>query len=222
MAGEKLTKNPRRLAARRALEDSRPQPLAPQPSQRNEPVRPRQLHQRPGQRLDQLRGLLPLRVVFPWLCASTSISFDGRCSRPLAHAPTHQQPTCGRRMTGDCHVRSCERGRVRLPPATHQKGGRWPNGQPDETHEKPKGQRAVPDGTPNNQRPTSPPEQIHTTRSTPAQPPKHPAPHTAYTPNIQTTAPLTPPNTATPEDSPRSAQTLSQRSYHYSLSAIYL
>ena len=35
-------------------------------------------------------------------------------------------------------------------------GGRWPDGQPDETHEKPKGQRAVPPGTPNNQRPTSP------------------------------------------------------------------
>ena len=25
-------------------------------------------------------------------------------------------------MTGDCHVRSCESGRVRLPPATHQNG----------------------------------------------------------------------------------------------------
>ena len=38
----------------------------------------------------------------------------------------------------------------------HLIGGRWPDGQPDETHEKPKGQRAVPDGTPHNQRPTSP------------------------------------------------------------------
>ena len=35
-------------------------------------------------------------------------------------------------------------------------GGRWPSEQPDETHEKPKGQRAVPPGTPTNQRPTSP------------------------------------------------------------------
>jgi len=38
-------------------------------------------------------------------------------------------------------------------------GGRWPSEQPDETHEKPKGQRAVPPGTPTNQRPTSPPVQ---------------------------------------------------------------
>ena len=35
-------------------------------------------------------------------------------------------------------------------------GGRWPTGKPDETHEQPEGQRAVPDDTPNNQRPTSP------------------------------------------------------------------
>ena len=28
-------------------------------------------------------------------------------------------------MTGDCHVRFCESGRGRFPPATHLKGGRW-------------------------------------------------------------------------------------------------
>jgi len=29
-------------------------------------------------------------------------------------------PDCGSRMTGDCHVRFCESGRGRFPPATHQ------------------------------------------------------------------------------------------------------
>ena len=82
----------------------------------------------------------------PWQCASTSISFDGRCtsssdcgvsrsrhgrgsmrcdSTTRACSPTgicSRAPTadCRGRMTGDCHVRSCESGRVRLPPATHQ------------------------------------------------------------------------------------------------------
>jgi hypothetical protein len=33
-------------------------------------------------------------------------------------------------MTGDGHVRFCESGRGRLPPATHLKGGRWRSGTP--------------------------------------------------------------------------------------------
>ena len=39
--------------------------------------------------------------------------------RPLGPYPTHRRPTCGSRMTGDCHVRFCESRGVRLPPATY-------------------------------------------------------------------------------------------------------
>ena len=46
-------------------------------------------------------------------------------------------------MTGDCHVRFYESRRVRLPPATHLKGGRWRSGQQSTTSEKPAGQRPV-------------------------------------------------------------------------------
>ena len=36
--------------------------------------------------------------------------------RALADAPTHLQPTCGSRMTGDCHVRFCESRGGETPP----------------------------------------------------------------------------------------------------------
>ncbi len=36
------------------------------------------------------------------------------------HLLDHPTPVCGSRMTGDCHVRFCESGRGRFPPATHQ------------------------------------------------------------------------------------------------------
>ena len=48
--------------------------------------------------------------------------------RPLAACLPRPRSICGSRMTGDCHVRFCESGRGRLPPATHPIGGRWPNG----------------------------------------------------------------------------------------------
>ena len=125
------------------------QSLAPQPSQRHGPVRPRRGDQPPGARLDQLlRGLLPLRVVLPRTAhqraprsvghaevqttarqAVTGMGMAGSGSpaqpptlRPLAACPTHPGPACGSRMTGDCHVRFCESGRGRLPPATHPIG----------------------------------------------------------------------------------------------------
>jgi len=40
--------------------------------------------------------------------------------RPLAPPRITDTPNCGSRMTGDCHVRFCESGRGRFPPATHQ------------------------------------------------------------------------------------------------------
>jgi RNA-directed DNA polymerase len=107
-------------------------------------------------------GLLPLRVVLPRNAhqrASRSMgdaevqtaarptnqgmglarccpTAPPRSLRPLAHASKHQQPTCGGRMRREPHVRSCESGRVRFPPATHQNlmsglmGGSWRRGSP--------------------------------------------------------------------------------------------
>ncbi len=123
------------------------QGLASQPSQRSGPVQSCTGNQHPGERLDQLlRSLLPLRVVLPCNAHQRTSRSMGdaevqttagsarqgmglaRCCptapagplRPLAYAPARQQPICGGRMTGDCHVRSCESVRVRLPSATHQ------------------------------------------------------------------------------------------------------
>jgi len=50
-------------------------------------------------------------------CSTASTQAPG----PLADSAPHPRPACGSRMTGDCHVRFCERRRARLPPATHQK-----------------------------------------------------------------------------------------------------
>ncbi len=149
-------------------EGSRPEgsALAPQPSQRVGPVRPRPTDQPGGPRLDRLlRSLLPLRALLPGTAhrsasaamghaevqtparqTSQGPSVAGHCStataasfRPLAPRRTHLSPTCGSRMTGDCHVRFCERRRVRLPPATHQKSRRQdlacrPPAVPDALH----------------------------------------------------------------------------------------
>lgn len=43
--------------------------------------------------------------------------------RPPGVRRCHQRPACGSRMTGDCHVRFCEGGSGRFPPATHQSRG---------------------------------------------------------------------------------------------------
>src|SRR5450759_384904 len=50
-------------------------------------------------------------------CCSTAPT-TALCS--LAHASKHYQPTCGGRMRRESHVRSCESGRGRFPPATHR------------------------------------------------------------------------------------------------------
>src|SRR5215212_3739481 len=52
---------------------------------------------------------------------STSPAHLVRALVPLAFYPT---PDCGSRMTGDRHVRFCESGRGKLPPATRQAAGR--------------------------------------------------------------------------------------------------
>ncbi len=66
--------------------------------------------------------------------ALTGMGPAGRCSRaqpqalrPLATCPDHHQSARGRRMTRECHVRFCESGRGRFPPATHLKEG-WGTG----------------------------------------------------------------------------------------------
>ena len=70
------------------------QGLAPQPSQRHGPVRPRRGHQPPGARLDQLlRGLLPLRVVL--LRAA-----HRRAPRPMGHAEVQTTARQARRGVG--------------------------------------------------------------------------------------------------------------------------
>ena len=50
------------------------------------------------------------------------------CSPTGTSSRIHPTPDCGSRMTGDCHVRFCESGRGRFPPATHQKSGRGDRG----------------------------------------------------------------------------------------------
>ncbi|MHB1487861.1 MAG: group II intron maturase-specific domain-containing protein [Acidimicrobiales bacterium] len=91
-------------------------------------------------------GLLPLRAVLPRIAHQWASSPMGhaevqtpakqagqglglaRCCEtapalalcPLAHASIHLQATRGGRMRRESHVRFCESGRGRFPPATHQ------------------------------------------------------------------------------------------------------
>jgi hypothetical protein len=78
----------------------------------------------PMQKFKRLRGK-PWQA-WEWLAKVRQ--HNPRLFRPLARCSAHPRPDCGSRMTGDCHVRFCESGRGRFPPATHPIGGRWRHG----------------------------------------------------------------------------------------------
>ena len=119
--------------------------LAPTAPQRSGPVQPRRGDQPASERLDRLlRSLLSLRAALPrFPHRSALVRWARHKFKRLRYSPVRawawlaavkrrepglfvhwQAPaategsTCKSRMTGDCHVRFCERRGVRFPPAT--------------------------------------------------------------------------------------------------------